>query len=213
MTNNRFERYDPVMVPEVPDGPLATGEPYWYWLGGRPALDLVNTRRERWRRKVECLTSDREVVAWLVAADLLPEPQPAPRNLVREARELREAIDAGVRAAVAGERIDAPALRLIDDWLVLASARPTLALGPDGQPALGERPLADSPRRALGLVALDAAHMLGTPDQRSRVRICSSETCSARFYDRSQAGRRRWCSMQACGNVEKARRHRAKVAA
>jgi predicted RNA-binding Zn ribbon-like protein len=202
------------MVPEVPNGPLETGQPYWYWLGGRPALDLVNTRRERWRRNVECLVHDRDVVGWLVAAGLLPELAPAPRGLAREARELREAIDAGVRAAVAGEPADAAALRMIDDWLVLASTRPQLGLGPDGQPQLSERPPADSPRRALGLVALDAARMLGTPDQRGRVRICGSETCSARFFDRSQARRRRWCSMEACGNVEKARRHRAsKVAA
>ncbi len=201
------------MVPEVPNGPLATGEPYWYWLGGRPALDLVNTRRERWRRNVECLASDWDVVGWLVAAELLPQPKRPPRNFVREARELRDAIDACVRAALAGEISDPAALRQIDDWLVLTSARPTLAPGPDGVPVLGERVPADSPRRALGLVALDAAHMLGTPEQRARVRICGSETCSARFYDRSQAGRRRWCSMQACGNVEKARRHRAKVAA
>jgi predicted RNA-binding Zn ribbon-like protein len=201
------------MVPEVPSGPLESGQPYWYWLGGRPALDLVNTRRERWRRNVECLVHDRDVVAWLVAAELLPESLPAPRGLGREARELREAIDAGVRAAVAGEPADPAALRLIDDWLVLASARPLLALGPDGHPQLSERPPADSPRRALGLVALDAARMLGTREQRVRVRICSSETCSARFYDRSQAQRRRWCSMDACGNVEKARRHRASKAA
>jgi predicted RNA-binding Zn ribbon-like protein len=201
--------YDPVMVREVPDGPLETGNPYWYWLGGRPALDLVNTRRERWRRNVECLVNDRDVVLWLTTAELLPEPQAPPRGLVREARELREAIDAGVRAAVAGERADAAALRLIDDWLVLVNTRPMLGLGADGQPQLSERPPADSPRRALGIVALDAARMLGAAEQRSRVRICSSETCSARFFDRSQAGRRRWCSMQACGNVEKARRHRA----
>ena len=197
------------MVPEVPDGPLQSGEPYWYWLGGRPALDLVNTRRERWRRNVECLPTDRDAVAWLVAAELLEEPSRPPRGLGREARELREAIDAGVRAALAGAPTDAAALRVIDDWLVLVSVRPTLALGPDGVPLLSERPPADSPRRALGLVALDAAHMLGTPDQAERVRICGSETCSARFYDRSQAARRRWCSMRACGNVEKARRHRA----
>ena len=201
------------MVPEGPNGPLATGEPYWYWLGGRPALDLVNTRRERWRRNVECLASDWDVIGWLVAAELLPQPERPPRNFAREARELREAIDAGVRAAVAGEPVAAAALRQIDDWLVLASTRPTLALGADGQPALSERHPADSPRRALGLVALDAARMLGSPEERARVRICVSETCSARFYDRSQAGRRRWCSMQACGNVAKARRHRAKVAA
>jgi len=197
------------MVPEVPDGPLASGAPYWYWLGGRPALDLVNTRRERWRRNVECLAGDRDAADWLVAAELLPEPAAAPRGLAREAQELREAIDAGVRAAVAGEPIAPAALRLIDDWLALAATRPTLALDDDGRPVLSERSPADSPRRALGLVALDAARMLASAEQRARIRICGSETCSARFYDRSPAGRRRWCSMQACGNVEKARRHRA----
>lgn len=197
------------MVREVPNGPLTSGAPYWYWLGGRPALDLVNTQRERWRRNVECLASDRDAVDWLVAADLLPAPGKAPRGLMREAHLLREAIDAGVRAAVAGEPTDPGALRLIDGWLALAVARPSLALGDDGRPVLTERTPAESPRRALGLVALDAARMLGGEQQRARIRICGSETCSARFYDRSPAGRRRWCSMQACGNIEKARRHRA----
>ena len=197
------------MVPEVPNGPLTSGAPYWYWLGGRPALDLVNTQRERWRRNVECLTSDRDAAAWLVAAQLMPEPGAAPRGLARDARELREAIDAGVRAALAGEPMNADAVRLINEWLVLVESCPALVRGSDGVPVLGERRTSDSPRRALGLVALDAARMLGTAEERARIRICGSETCSARFFDRSPAGRRRWCSMQACGNVEKARRHRA----
>jgi predicted RNA-binding Zn ribbon-like protein len=200
------------MVPEVPDPPFASGAPYWYWLGGRPALDLVNTRRERWRRNVECLVGDRDAAAWLVAAGLLPQaPAQAPRGLADGARALREAIDAGARAALAGEAADPGALTLIDGWLEHAGPRPALVVR-DGVPVLAERP-ADSPRRALALVALDAARMLGTPEERARIRICGSETCSARFYDRSPAAARRWCSMQACGNAAKARRHRARAAA
>ena len=76
------------------------------------------------------------------------------------------------------------------------------------RPLLGERGAADSPRRALGAIALDAARMLGDPAEAARIRVCASETCSARFYDRSPAGRRRWCSMALCGNEAKARRHR-----
>ncbi len=203
-------------APEVPDPPFPSGAPYWYWLGGRPALDLVNTRRERWRRDVECLVTDDDVVAWLLRAQLLPASAAsaagaAPAGLAGEARALREAIDAGVRAAVEGGAPPSAAIERVDDWLVLAGARPALLLGPDGLPVLDERPAADSPRRALGAVALDAAQMLGRPQERDRVRICGSATCSARFYDRSPAGRRRWCSMQACGNTEKARRFRARV--
>jgi len=192
---------------------MESGATHWYWLGGRPALDLVNTRRERWRRAYECLCRPEDVSAWLVEAKLLAAPMTVPAVVLLEARALREAIDAGVRAVAEGAPADPAALALIDDWLVHAGPRPRLGRGPDGLPVLGERPAADSPRRALGTIALDAARMLGLPEERERIRICASETCSARFYDRSPAGRRRWCSMAGCGNAAKARRHRARAAA
>jgi predicted RNA-binding Zn ribbon-like protein len=201
---------------DLPEGDVTPGPAYWYWLGGRPALDLVNTRRERWRRSVDCLTSRADVVEWLVRADLLggrAGTASPPPGLLEEARELREAIDAAVSAIVRGEAPDPAALAHVDEWLAYAGARPRLAPGPDGLPVLGERPAADSPRRALGMVALDAARMLGTPGERARVRVCASDTCSARFYDRSPAARRRWCSMALCGNVAKARAFRRKAVA
>jgi predicted RNA-binding Zn ribbon-like protein len=43
-----------------------------------------------------------------------------------------------------------------------------------------------------------------------RLRICDNDTCRWVFYDTSPTGRRRWCSMATCGNVAKARRHRAR---
>jgi predicted RNA-binding Zn ribbon-like protein len=138
-------------------------------------------------------------------------PRRVPRAVLDEARDLREAIDALVTAVVDGTRAPRAAVTLVDDWLVHAGARPQLSLGPDGLPQLGERAAADSPRRALGTLALDAAEMLGTPDQRARIRVCASDTCSARFYDRSPAARRRWCSMASCGNEAKARRFRERA--
>jgi predicted RNA-binding Zn ribbon-like protein len=188
-----------------------SGVTYWYWLGGRPALDFVNTRRERWRRDIECLRTVEEVVEWLFRAGLLARRMRAPASLLGEARALREAIDEGVRAAVEHRTPDPGALGVVDAWLALAGSRPALVPDPGGLPVLAERSVADSPRRALGMVALDAAQMLGTPAERARVRICASDTCSARFYDRSPAGRRRWCSMARCGNREKARRHRERA--
>lgn len=200
------------MAMRVPDGPLETGAPYWFWIGGRPSLDLVNTRCERWRRDIECLASPEDLTGWLVAAHLLPERMPVSRALLAQARGLREAIDVEVRAAVAGAPADPAAVRQIDRWLVHAGTRPVLSTDAGGMPMLAERVLADSPRRALALLALDAARMLGTPAERARVRICDSDTCSARFFDRSSGAQRRWCTMRGCGNAEKARRHRARSA-
>jgi predicted RNA-binding Zn ribbon-like protein len=188
--------------------PLATGEPWWYWSGGRPAVDFVNTFRERWRRGVETLVTPGDLAAWLVRAGVMDAPAPVTDTVLQQARDLREAIDALVVAAIAGAPAPNEAITLVDDWLVFAGARPQLVADPaGGAPLLAERAAADSPRRALGMIALDAARMLGTAE-RSRIRICASETCSGRFFDRSPAGRRRWCSMRTCGNEAKARRHR-----
>jgi predicted RNA-binding Zn ribbon-like protein len=130
------------------------------------------------------------------------------RKVLAQAIDLREAIDTLLVGAIDGTPVTSTeAITLIDDWLVFAGVRPQLVAGTDGAPLLTERAAADSPRRALGTIALDAATMLGT-DQRSRIRICASDTCSGRFFDRSPAGRRRWCSMRTCGNEAKARRHR-----
>ena len=189
-------------LPDDLELPLASGAAWWYWLGGRPALDLVNTRRERWRRCVETLVGPRDLARWLVEAGLLETAPARPsRRALDGARELREAIDAAVVAVVAGEPAPPAAVGVIDAWL----PRPSLALDADGVPVLRE---GDGLRDALAVIALDAATMLGTAE-RTRIRICDSETCSARFYDRSPGGRRRWCSMRACGNVNKVRRHRA----
>jgi predicted RNA-binding Zn ribbon-like protein len=188
--------------------PLASGAEWWYWLGGRPAIDLVNTLRERWRRRVETLVTPDDLRLWIVRAQLAPAPPRVSRARLREARELREAIDACVQTALAHEPAPAVAVATIDGWLAHAGARARLAVADDGAPVLGEREPADPVKRALAAVALDAARMLGTPAEAARIRVCASATCSARFYDRSPAGRRRWCSMALCGNEAKARRYR-----
>src|SRR4051812_16916091 len=132
--------------------PLTSGTQRWYWLGGRPALDLVNTLRERWRRQVETLVTPADLGLWLARAGVLAEPLPVTPDVLEEARALREAIDACVTATVQAAPPPADAVALIDRFLVHAGARPQLVLDHAGRPALSERPAADSPRRALGAI-------------------------------------------------------------
>lgn len=40
-----------------------------------------------------------------------------------------------------------------------------------------------------------------------RVHCCENAECRKLFLDQSKTGKRRWCSMQSCGNRAKARRH------
>lgn len=202
---------------DLPDDlvlPLRSGEPWWYWLGGRPSLDLVNTLRERCWRNVETLVTPGDLVAWLQRAQLVaPDASGlASRALLHAARELREAIDVGIAAAVAGADVPAGCVDVIDRHLPAAALSQTLAVGPDGRPLLRAAEPSDPLEHGLGLVALDAARLLGT-EERERARICASDSCSARFYDRSPAAGRMWCSMRGCGNVAKARRHRERARA
>jgi predicted RNA-binding Zn ribbon-like protein len=46
----------------------------------------------------------------------------------------------------------------------------------------------------------------------TRLKACEAVTCHWAYYDRSPAGRGRWCSMQVCGARAKMRRYRAKEA-
>ncbi|MFJ4243789.1 CGNR zinc finger domain-containing protein [Streptomyces iakyrus] len=45
-----------------------------------------------------------------------------------------------------------------------------------------------------------------------RLKACEAADCHWAYYDRSPAGRGRWCSMQVCGARAKMRRYRAKEA-
>jgi len=63
---------------------------------------------------------------------------------------------------------------------------------------------------ALGRV-LAAAVRLAIAGEWDRVKICPASNCRWAFYDRSRNRSRSWCSMQVCGNREKARQFRRRL--
>jgi predicted RNA-binding Zn ribbon-like protein len=65
----------------------------------------------------------------------------------------------------------------------------------------------DPLRRPLWPVVWSAAELLTSHDKLQLVRECGGPTCSWLFLDTSRNHRRRWCSMEGCGNRAKARRH------
>lgn len=185
---------------------MSDSEARWVWYGGRPSLDLVNTRRNREASPVEYLTSPEDLAEWLHAAGLVTGcPEPANETLLADAIGLREAIDAGVRSAVAGTPFPPAALRELNGWLAAVPAQPPQLRLSGGVAILGLPSC--PPRQALSDIARDAAELLGT-SLRERLRICPGPGCGGRFTDDSPAGRRRWCSMAVCGNRSKAAVHR-----
>jgi predicted RNA-binding Zn ribbon-like protein len=62
-------------------------------------------------------------------------------------------------------------------------------------------------RSVMSSVARDAIDVLGGP-RAARLKRCEGSRCSLLFVDTSRSGRRRWCSMERCGNRAKVAAHR-----
>ncbi|TXS40763.1 CGNR zinc finger domain-containing protein [Streptomyces sp. uw30] len=75
----------------------------------------------------------------------------------------------------------------------------------DGSATLA--PADEGPLRSRVAAAIARALVEGTW---IRLKACEAADCHWAYYDRSPAGRGRWCSMQVCGARAKMRRYRAK---
>jgi predicted RNA-binding Zn ribbon-like protein len=186
----------------LPDGVLPAHELEFHFKSGRLCLDFAATVGERWRRSFERLRDPSDLGRWMVEAGLLErEPQVTAPQLAA-ARRLREAIYRTARLAGSGTP-DTGDLELIND----AAARPPLAprLGSDGRRLAW---LASEPvEAALATIARDAIDLVSGP-LAARVRECARPDCALLFVDTSRPGRRRWCSMAACGNRTKTAAYR-----
>ncbi|MEV5610976.1 CGNR zinc finger domain-containing protein [Streptomyces sp. NPDC052225] len=68
-------------------------------------------------------------------------------------------------------------------------------------------PVDDAPLASRVAAAIADARAAGTW---SRLKACEAADCHWAYYDRSPAGRGRWCDMAVCGARAKMRRYRAK---
>ncbi|MBO1420381.1 CGNR zinc finger domain-containing protein, partial [Streptomyces sp. FH025] len=120
------------------------------------------------------------------------------------ARTLRDALWRLAAARAHGEAGSA------EDHAALnrAAAHPPLVpqIAPDGATAA---PLPADGAQLVSTLARDAIALLTGP-YADRIRECGAHNCQLIFVDTSRPGRRRWCSMERCGNRNKVRALRAR---
>ncbi len=200
-------------------------------LGGHLALDFANTLEGRGgARERDRLADYAALVAWAQRAgavgrgeaeDLRAYADWAPGSAAQalaEAKALREALYR-VAAAIAsgasgasGAVGAAPEPTDLDDLnrrLAPILSETRMKATPAGlAPAWGGGP--DALERILWPVARAAFELL-CGAAAGRLRQCAGADCRRLFLDRSKNGSRRWCAMSDCGNLAKARRHRART--
>ncbi|MER6046508.1 CGNR zinc finger domain-containing protein [Streptomyces sp. NPDC001793] len=169
----------------------------------RLCLDFAATLGRRGVSDIERLRSADELSRWCVMAGLLPELPAADQNHLAQARILREAVYRSVQHARSGRECMPQDIEEINIWAVLPPA--PLRLRRDGRAT--EPVGSESVAHAFASVARDAVDLL-TGAELERIGECQGEACSVLFVDRSRTVRRRWCSMNHCGNKAKKKTYR-----
>ena len=173
------------------------------FIGNDLSIDFVNTQvvvRGVLRDLVE--TPD-ALAAWFRAAGLKVSKSWT-RESFAAARALRQAIREAIKRKATGAPASPSALEMIDAWLAHHDRRLRLAYV-EGVYALSPKRDSLTPEAALGLLAQRAAELLVSADPKT-LKACANSKCVLMFKDVSRGRKRRWCSMETCGN-------RAKVAA
>ncbi|HEY1742137.1 MAG TPA: ABATE domain-containing protein [Granulicella sp.] len=177
--------------------------------GGCPSLNLVAT--VGWRsaaKPVERFRSAGDLADWLLAEQLVAvRPKVMPDELT-SARRLREVIYRLVMATMKHQLPNPNDIALINRWSHIPEPVLTLKLE-DGLLHLQEETLQPT-KAALSVIARDAICLLGSKSI-LRVKECARPDCTLLFVDASRSGRRRWCSMDACGNRSKTVQYRRRL--
>jgi predicted RNA-binding Zn ribbon-like protein len=153
---------------------------------------------------VDRLSSPDELATWFSEQGLVDDlVEPTEREhadavAVREAiRELLLANNGVVSDAAGASRTLEAAGRDARLAVRFENGRPLLA--PEGEGA----------RAAIGRIVATVAELASTEEWK-RLKVCRDDHCRDAFYDRSRNRSRAWCSMEVCGNREKARSFRAR---
>jgi predicted RNA-binding Zn ribbon-like protein len=175
-----------------------------YWRGsGEPSDTIANPFDFLdWCKRQHVVGDDGAAVIrrWWEQRPLLAE------TIWREAIALREALYRLLFALADGRAFDPADLAEFNRALADAPARFDVVATKDGFAWLVPRAFPPRVSVILAPVLWSAGDLLVGP-RRARLRHCANERCLWLFVDESKGGRRRWCSMAACGNRAKAQRH------
>ncbi|UUP17807.1 CGNR zinc finger domain-containing protein [Nitratireductor thuwali] len=178
-------------------------------VGGRLCLDFLNTAD--WDGSAiaaEHIGTLADLRAWMGRVGLSRTADPkADANVLERVMAFRQDLRAVFLKVVAGEELDEADAALLNGafghcW----RANPMVV-------SHGALAFAHSDEVGPGLqlpVLISAVELLTSPD-RQRVKRCPGDRCGWLFVDQSRNGQRRWCSMETCGNREKARAHYART--
>jgi predicted RNA-binding Zn ribbon-like protein len=178
--------------------------PRFLFIGGTLAIDFIHTGGLGGRSRFERWQTPDDVADWAEASPDLGFRPTVTEAERKAAWDLREALWEYSRAVVEKRRPPQSAADHIARVAETPDLVPTWLDGKrvwrDGAPF----------SQVMSSVARDAISLFGT-EEVAHFRKCANPSCGLTFVDHSRGGKRQWCTMQRCGNLMKAARHRAKT--
>jgi len=183
--------------------------------GGRACLDFVNTLHDRFADVAEdYIAAPERFLEWGVRAIVLGQheaktllqSQELGPGTMRQVVAFREQLHGLFSAIIDGRTIPADAITALNQWVHLAWQ--DLTVDPSAARWVRWNGHSTDSRLPLKRIALSALEFLSTFDS-TRLRRCGApNACGWLFYDETKNGRRRWCSMDVCGTLNKMSRYR-----
>jgi predicted RNA-binding Zn ribbon-like protein len=172
--------------------------------GGHPALDLVNTVYGQVDGPVEAdvLAIPEDLVVFARRVGMAERDTPASQAALRDVRALRDALDALLRARLAGHARPQAAITTIEACVRAALA--AASLSSQGGALAWTWPATDA-HTPVHRFASAVSDLLTSEADLVRLRQCAA--CRWLFLDHSRGAGRRWCSMADCGTEAKKRRY------
>jgi predicted RNA-binding Zn ribbon-like protein len=148
------------------------------------------------------LGSPDELRAWLAERDLIDRDDAVTPADLRRALDVREGLRA-LLMANNGLALDAERVERLDRAAARAGVRLRFEAG-------AEPRLAPEARGVDGAIGRLMAIVAGSVEQGTwcRLKACPRDVCHWAFFDQSKNRSGRWCQMEVCGNIEKARAFR-----
>jgi predicted RNA-binding Zn ribbon-like protein len=148
------------------------------------------------------LTSPEALRDWFAERGLMDAGDPVSAADLRRAIDVRE----GLRAVLLqnnGLPLDEGRVERLDRAVGRASVRVRFTPGRDPELVTDASGVDGAIARLMAIVAAAVEH-----GRWERLKACPREECEWAFFDRSKNRSGRWCTMESCGNIEKAKAFR-----